>query len=117
MTMQSRSQPYLLAAWISACASPVELPEPAGTVRDLYRQALSSDAPAPMPRPLPAGEAEDHPLAREVDRQLRHDFRMLPNPRLVLYVYPHLAADGAPVPGYASWFHVFERGPVLEVAR
>ncbi len=53
----------------------------------------------------------------EVDRQLRRDFRILPNPRLVLYVYPHLTVDGIPIPGYATWFHVFERGPVLKAVR
>lgn len=117
MTIRSHLQPYLLAVWISACASPAELPESSGTVRDLYQQAMPSDEPAPMRRSLPAGRGEDNPLAEEVDRQLRHDFRARPNPRLILFVYPHLAVDGSPIPGYATWFHVFERGPVPEVVR
>ena len=70
-----------------------------------------------MSRPLPDKPAMESPFMAEVGRQLHRDFRALPNPRLVLYVYPHLAADGIPVPGYATWFHVFERGPVLKVVR
>lgn len=34
----------------------------------------------------------------------------LPNPDLVLYVYPHLAGEeGTPVPGYATLFPLYER--------
>ncbi|MGH7395628.1 MAG: TIGR03751 family conjugal transfer lipoprotein, partial [Candidatus Methylomirabilales bacterium] len=36
-------------------------------------------------------------------------FPALPNPQLVLYVYPHLGEDGAPVPGYATAFPLYER--------
>lgn len=115
MTIRFFLRPYLLAVWISACASPVQLPETASTVRDLYRQAMPSKAPEPMLRPLPANPTTEGHFMVEVDRQLHRDFRTLPNPRLVLYVYPHLTADGIPVPGYATRFHVFERGPVLQV--
>ncbi len=117
MTTRSLPWPCLLAAWISACAAPAELPETASTVRDLYRQAAPSGVPVPMSRPLPAKPAVGNPFMAEVDRQLRRDFRILPNPRLVLYVYPHLTVDGIPIPGYATWFHVFERGPVLKAVR
>lgn len=108
-------RPCLLAAWISACASPAQLPEAASTVRDLYRQAMPTGAPAPMSRPLSARPPMNSPFTAEVDRQLDRDFRTVPNPRLILYVYPHLTAEGIPVPGYATRFHVFERGPVLEI--
>ena len=109
--------PYLSVAWISACASPVELPKTADTVRSLYRQAVLSDAPTPMPRLLPVEAIEGNPFLEAVDGQLRRDFQSPPNPRLILYVYPHFAADGAPIPGYATWFNVFEREPVLRVVR
>ena len=117
MTTRFLLWPCLLVVWISACASPAELPETASTVRDLYRQAMPLGTPEPMSRSLPAKSAMDSPFMAEVDRQLYRDFRVLPNPRLVLYVYPHLTADGIPIPGYATWFHVFERGAVLRVVR
>ncbi len=110
-------QAWLWAAWISACAAPAELPDSGGTVREWYRQAMHTEAPTPQARPLPAGPVGRDPYTAEVDRQLRRDFRTQANPRLVLYVYPHLTADGTPVPGYATWFRVFERSSVLEVVR
>ena len=117
MTTRFLFQPWLLAVWISACASPAELPEANGTVREWYQQALLSEAPAPVARPMPAGSATRDSFTVEMDRRLHRDFKVLANPRLVLYVYPHLTAAGTPIPGYATWFHVFERGPVLEVVR
>ena len=96
------------AAWISACAGPAPLPEGEAAIRDLYWQAAMPEAPAPMPHALPEGTAADlSPQA--ADRALRRDFRKLPNPQLVLYVYPHFSAAGDPIPGYATWFTVYER--------
>lgn len=117
MTTRFPFQPWLLAVWISACASPAELPEADGTVREWYRQALLPGVPVPVARPMPVDSARRDSFTAEMDRQLRRDFKVLANPRLVLYVYPHLTTAGTPVPGYATWFHVFERGPVLEVVR
>ena len=38
------------------------------------------------------------------------DFHRLPNPDLVMYVYPHLAGtDPAPVPGYTIVFPFYQR--------
>ena len=88
MTTRFPLRPWLLAAWISGCASPAELPEGEHTVRSWYRQAMPSEAPAPMARPLPGGAMERGAFAAETERRLRRDFRMLANPRLVLYVYP-----------------------------
>ena len=105
------------AAWISACASSTGLPEAAGSVRDLYRQSIPSDASAPTSRPLPDGTDGGNPFLESANRQLHRDFEVLPNPRLILYVYPHFSVDGSPVPGYATWFDVFEQGPILKIAR
>jgi len=42
----------------------------------------------------------------EVHRQ----FQRLPNPDLVMYVYPHLAGtDPVPVPGYTTVFPLYQR--------
>jgi conjugative transfer region lipoprotein (TIGR03751 family) len=35
-------------------------------------------------------------------------FPRLPNPDLVMYVYPHLAGTQAPVPGYSTVFPLYE---------
>lgn len=41
---------------------------------------------------------------------LDHTFPRLPNPTLVMTIYPHLAGpSGAPVPGYVTRFTLYER--------
>lgn len=52
---------------------------------------------------------------REAYNELNLHFPRLPNPTLVLYVYPHLAgSERVPVPGYATTFSLYER---VEYAR
>ncbi|MGH8568386.1 MAG: TIGR03751 family conjugal transfer lipoprotein [Gammaproteobacteria bacterium] len=46
---------------------------------------------------------------REAHTEIEVLFPVLPNPELLLYVYPHLGEDGAPVPGYATAFPLYER--------
>ena len=47
---------------------------------------------------------------RDAYNELDLHFPRLPNPTLVLYVYPHLAGPSrAPVPGYATTFSLYER--------
>ncbi|MGH8566577.1 MAG: TIGR03751 family conjugal transfer lipoprotein [Gammaproteobacteria bacterium] len=46
---------------------------------------------------------------REAHTEIEALFPVLPNPELLLYVYPHLGEDGAPVPGYATAFPLYER--------
>ena len=44
--------------------------------------------------------------SRSVDRELAALFPELRNPRLLLYVFPHLTAQGYPVPGYSAAFYL-----------
>jgi conjugative transfer region lipoprotein (TIGR03751 family) len=46
---------------------------------------------------------------RTTQRELGAHFPRLPNPTLVMYVYPHLAGPArVPVPGYATTFPLYE---------
>ena len=47
------------------------------------------------------------PWTRSVDRELAALFPELRNPRLLLYVFPHLTAQGYPVPGYSTAFKLY----------
>jgi conjugative transfer region lipoprotein (TIGR03751 family) len=47
--------------------------------------------------------------AREEAAVLDQRFARLPNPDLVMYVFPHLAPSGAPVPGYVTVLPMYER--------
>ncbi|MBK1734908.1 TIGR03751 family conjugal transfer lipoprotein [Halorhodospira abdelmalekii] len=47
---------------------------------------------------------------RQAHDELEPRFGRVPNPSMVMYVYPHLATpDEAPVPGYSTTFPMFER--------
>lgn len=42
-------------------------------------------------------------------KSIHQAFHKLPNPELVMYIYPHLAgSDQVPVPGYSTEFSVYE---------
>ncbi len=61
-------------------------------------------------RSINTGEADLHGYTREAFTELDITFPRLPNPTLVLYVFPHLAGtEGTPVPGYTTTFPLYER--------
>lgn len=42
-------------------------------------------------------------------KSIQQAFHKLPNPELVMYIYPHLAgSDQVPIPGYSTEFSVYE---------
>lgn len=71
------------------------------------RTPLPAAATDPAVQPL--AEPELVGYTREAHTEIEALFPVLPNPQLVLYVYPHLGEDGAPVPGYATAFPLYER--------
>ncbi|WP_122339471.1 TIGR03751 family conjugal transfer lipoprotein [Pseudomonas caricapapayae] len=47
---------------------------------------------------------------RTAQNEIYSQFRRLPNPDLVMYVFPHMAgSDPAPVPGYSTVFPLYQR--------
>lgn len=77
------------------------------------RQLL--DARQSLRRPLQAPDrqaamAEQARYTRTAANEIYRQFHRLPNPDLVMYVYPHLAgSDPVPVPGYTSVFPLYQR--------
>lgn len=55
------------------------------------------------------GDSQLAGFTREADTEIQALFPKLPNPSLVLYVFPHLTASGQPVPGYATSFTLYEK--------
>ncbi|WP_045227196.1 TIGR03751 family conjugal transfer lipoprotein [Methyloterricola oryzae] len=45
---------------------------------------------------------------REANSEISNVFPRLPNPDLVLYVFPHMSGSGYPVPGYATVFPMYD---------
>ncbi len=61
-------------------------------------------------RPILTGEAALHGYTRDAANEIDAIFPRLPNPTLVMYVFPHLAGEeSVPVPGYATAFPMYER--------
>lgn len=77
------------------------------------RQLL--DARQSLRRPLleadvQAAPAEQMRYTRTARNEIHRQFQRLPNPDLVMYVYPHLAGtDPVPVPGYTTVFPLHQR--------
>lgn len=72
------------------------------------------DARAELRRPVDTAQAR--PLAdnagysRTAQNEIYSQFKRLPNPDLVMYVFPHLAgSDPAPIPGYTTVFPLYQR--------
>ncbi len=98
----------------------------APTMREIYErhfgrdQAPGSKASAvsgtPADPPRAALDAAKRPIdppdyrcyTRDADNEIANLFPLLPNPTLVMYVYPHLASQGGyPVPGYSTAFKMY----------
>jgi conjugative transfer region lipoprotein (TIGR03751 family) len=55
-------------------------------------------------------QAEGTAFTRTAQNEIYSQFKRLPNPDLVMYVFPHLAgSDPVPVPGYTTVFPMYQR--------
>lgn len=122
--MHSRLRPIVIIGWISlalgGCASTKEsvLPQDGPSMKAIYDthfEGMGADDPYVLRRELgtrPLGD-DDIDLAgysRTAHTELKTIFPRLPNPTLVMYVFPHLAgSERVPVPGYATTFTLYER--------
>lgn len=117
----------LVAVGLGGCSvagkreSPVnEVTQGSPTVLQIYRgqghvagdaaeltaqQQLRSSSTA---RPIAAGD-EDTQRYWSALEPLRQRFARVPNPDLVMVVYPHLAKGKYPVPGYVTVFPMYEQ--------
>lgn len=65
--------------------------------RDTLRRALSASE-------REAQTEADHSYSRSQQSEITQQFRRLPDPDMVMYLYPHLADGTTPVPGYSTVF-------------
>ena len=69
-------------------------------------------AKSPTVRPPRESSIPDSSYTRSAANEIRSQFHRLPNPDLVMYVFPHLAgSDPVPVPGYSTVFPLYRRAP------
>lgn len=68
------------------------------------------DARLQLRRPLSDGDTTHTSYTRTAQNEIYSQFKRLPNPDLVMYVFPHLAGtDPAPIPGYSTVFPLYQR--------
>lgn len=116
----------LLTLALAGCASKDTLLPPGDhTMLDLWRTHTSSvqgaearlnEARQQVRRPLSDGDEQPssctHADLRQRTQALNQQFPRLPNPDLVMYVFPHLAGEEAvPVPGYSTVFPLYRHVP------
>ncbi|WP_273822939.1 TIGR03751 family conjugal transfer lipoprotein [Pseudomonas asplenii] len=108
------------ALFICGCTTDKEqlLPHGPQTMADIW-DSQSGQAPLDhhlveirqtLRRPLEERTGDQPAYSRTARNEIHSQFRRLPNPDLVLYVFPHLAgSDPVPVPGYSTVFPLYQR--------
>lgn len=111
-----------LISLVSACASQTKdelLPQTGPTMEEVYRNHEKNLSAGDTGNVSHQGIRErlvsshDIDLAgysRDVNTEIQQNFPRLPNPTLVMFVYPHLSTSSRlPVPGYSTAFPMYER--------
>lgn len=56
-----------------------------------------------------AAAGDDQSYSRTQESEISQQFPRLPNPDMVMYVFPHLAQGNTPVPGYSTVFPFYDQ--------
>ena len=110
----------LISLVLAGCASTKDavLPQDGPSMKSIYEdhvQEMNAREPQVIrhelgARPILTGEAALQGYTREAFNEIDVLFPRLPNPTLVMYVFPHLAGEShAPVPGYTTAFPMYEQ--------
>jgi len=120
----------LLAVMVlGGCATSKDelMPHRPQTMLDVWNQETGGGAGAGQParqlldarqilrRPLTEADVQATPgvqarYTRTAANEIYRQFHRLPNPDLLMYVFPHLAgSDPVPVPGYTTLFPLYQR--------
>lgn len=125
-------QPHTYMAWIKqlliitvllslgGCATSKDelMPNPEGqTMNDLWEQGTQGSSKADiiaargtLRRPIGPHEMTEQQFShsRNVENEIYSQFKRLPNPDLVMFIYPHLSgSESVPVPGYSTVFPLY----------
>ncbi|WP_095101683.1 TIGR03751 family conjugal transfer lipoprotein [Pseudomonas sp. Irchel 3A5] len=113
----------LALALLSGCTTDKDKLMPHGpqNMLDLWNQSSGEsggssasrqlmDARLQLRRSLSDGDTAHTSYTRTAQNEIYSQFKRLPNPDLVMYVFPHLAGtDPAPIPGYSTVFPLYQR--------
>lgn len=115
----------LSVLWLTACTTTQDalLTHDDHTMLDIWHREASSSqsvvslaqARQSLHRPLTGEEVyaiieNERSYTRTAQNEIYRQFKRLPNPDLVMYVFPHLAGtEAVPVPGYSTVFPLYRR--------
>jgi conjugative transfer region lipoprotein (TIGR03751 family) len=74
----------------------------AAVARDMLRRPLTDNERR-------KGTQGDRSYSRTQESEISQQFPRLPNPDMVMYLYPHLAGGNTPVPGYSTVFPFYSQ--------
>lgn len=102
-----------LAVSIAACSNSFQATSPhsdgALTIEEIYEQHQTTSGQVhERLHFLPQGATHLRGYSRDVHNELSLHFPRLPNPTIVMYIFPHLSSEGVPVPGYSTTFSMYE---------
>lgn len=107
-----------LLGWLAGCSTNSEdlLTHNGSNMLDVWNQHANpsirqlDEARWSLRRPLLHSEISNAPYTRTAQTEIHQQFKRLPNPDLVMFVFPHLAgSDPVPVPGYSTVFPFYQR--------
>ena len=110
----------LISLVLAGCVSTKDtvLPRDGPSMKAIYEghvHEMNADNPQVIrgelgSRSIVSGDAALHGYTRDAFNEIDVLFPRLPNPTLVMYIFPHLAGEaGAPVPGYTTAFPMYEQ--------
>ena len=110
---RSMAAPVGAIMLLAGCASTKEdvIPQGGPTMLQIYEHHMARTTASRRTdgarRPLSHGKGDLAAYTRDAANEIEEVFPLLPNPQMVLYVFPHLSAEGAPVPGYTTAFPMY----------
>lgn len=125
-TWSSTLRATLVIVTLSGCATSKDelMPHGEATMLDIWAEYTSAGSPNATRDLLDArqelrrsrrtattaGPSIDSSYTRTAQNEIHAEFRRLPNPDLVMYVFPHLAGTvQVPIPGYSTVFPMHRR--------
>ncbi|CNL09553.1 putative lipoprotein [Yersinia mollaretii] len=107
----------LIAISVAGCSTSKDEILPAGdsTMLALWQNKALTHSKMPLLRRLTdpnndAHQAIAESYTRTAENEIQQLFPRLPNPDMVIYIYPHMSgSEPVPVPGYSSVFPFYSR--------
>ena len=99
-----------LTSCTSAFQTGSPIPDTGPTIAQVYEEHMTMNAFGQYETGmLHDGGSGLEGYSRDVYNELSVHFPRLPNPTIIMYVFPHLSFEGTPVPGYSTMFQLYPR--------